>query len=307
MGKQHLHIRFHLPLELNDFGFFDLGQRKPYFQSIRPNEVLAGLEVLLDGLEACPSAKVSAYFSGNFLEVLENCSLDGCLDRLYSFVQNKQIQLVGGTYNHSFAGIFQQQEFVRQTMAHYHKYHSLFEEYPKVFADTQLLFTPNMESVVERLGYKAVIAVPSTFFLEKHSLNETYHLPSGLGLHFWDKAKSTNGSTEKGNVKVVEGNSLCKKSVSGLLGDGTHLKPLKLSAKGQEVNWTQSTAMVPLSFNIFQKEAVRLLYKAHNHSPLELETWRRLQDANYLLSFNGEGKEKRFLQFSDIMADLALD
>jgi len=90
------------------------------------------------------------------------------------------IEFLSETYHHSLSFLYSKEEFMRQVKKHKAKIKELFNQKPKIFRNTELIYNNELAHYVEQMGYKGILAEGADHVLGWRSPNFVY------------KAKTTN-------------------------------------------------------------------------------------------------------------------
>ncbi len=129
--------------------------------------------VLLDALNRHPEFKISFSLSGVFLEQLEDYGQD-VLDSFQKLVGTGQVELLSETYYHSLSFLYSQDEFRKQVLKHRELIEKLFGVTPKVFRNTELIYSNEIARVIEDMGFLGILAEGADHILDWRSPNFIY-------------------------------------------------------------------------------------------------------------------------------------
>ena len=183
MKNISLTFKIHYPVRLKKYHFFDIGNDDYYYDDFENERIirkaadeclLPANEVLLNLLKKHKGQfKVSFAISGTAIdlfglyapEVIESfqrLSATGC------------VEFLGETYVHSLASIKDNEEFKRQVEAHAGKIEELFGQRPRVFKNTELIYSDKIGEIVAGMGFKAVLTEGARHILKSKSPNHLY-------------------------------------------------------------------------------------------------------------------------------------
>lgn len=94
--------------------------------------------------------------SGIFLEQAEKYQPEVIL-LLQDLAKSKQVEFLAETYYHSLASLYSPSEFNLQVKMHEDLVKKLFNQKPKVFRNTELVYSNSIGEMVEKLGYKGML------------------------------------------------------------------------------------------------------------------------------------------------------
>lgn len=164
MPQVCFYFQLHQPYRLNQLNVFDLEKNSNYFtkdnrqiflkvaeKSYRPM-----LTLLLGLTQAQPKFRFAISCSGVFLEQAEKFSPD-IIDLLKKLAQTKQVEFLAETYYHSLASLYSDQEFFDQVKLHDQKLKKLFNLTPRIFRNSELIYSNQIAGLVAKLGYKGIL------------------------------------------------------------------------------------------------------------------------------------------------------
>ena len=186
------YFQIHQPWRLRPYSIFDVGNRHDYFatdssldfdnetvlkkvadKSYRP--MFALLEELLTEYQDFVFA---LSFSGVVLEQFQEFAPD-LISNLQRMVKTQRVELLGETYYHSLASLYDPPEFADQVALHTQTIKSLFGEKPNIFRNTELIYTDQVAKQVEQLGFKGMLAEGADQVLQGRSPTKLYQSPNG--------------------------------------------------------------------------------------------------------------------------------
>jgi alpha-amylase len=177
----------HQPYRIKKYSVFDIGSDHDYFQSAAENEksneavikkvaakcYVPTNKVLLDIIRRFPDFRISFSFSGTVLEQLQRYAPEA-LSTFQKLVKTGNVELLDETYYHSLSFFYSNDEFVEQVRLHRDKVKELFNVEPQVFRNTELAYNNELAVLVEKLGYKGIIAEGWDHYLNGKSPNFIY-------------------------------------------------------------------------------------------------------------------------------------
>jgi alpha-amylase len=132
---------------------------------------------MLHLIENNPKFKISYSLSGVLLEQLE-AYYPEVIESFKKLVKTGNVEILDETYHHSLAFLYSKEEFKEQVMMHNKKIKSLFKFTPKVFRNTELIYSNEIAKYVEEMGYKGILAEGVDHVLQWRSPNFVYR-PKG--------------------------------------------------------------------------------------------------------------------------------
>jgi len=165
------YFQVHQPYRVSNFKVFDHGTGKEYFEGpfnqtnkfvfekVARKCYLPANATFLELLKKHPEMKISYSLSGVFLEqCLEYGDIGKqVLDSFKKLVNTGQVELLSETYYHSLAGLYSKQEFAHQIMIHRKMIKKIFGIKPKVFRNTELVYSNDLGRFIQELGFKGML------------------------------------------------------------------------------------------------------------------------------------------------------
>jgi len=180
------YFQVHQPYRAKKYSIFNVGKDHDYFLSSEDrlsnekifNKVaekcyLPANKVILDLLIKHPEMKVSYSLSGVFIEQAEEFN-PAVLDSFKKLVDTGRAEILEETYHHSLSFLYSKDEFRHQINLHSQKIAKHFGVKPKVFRNTELIYSNDVAKEVEGLGYKGIIAEGADHILGWRSPNFVY-------------------------------------------------------------------------------------------------------------------------------------
>ncbi len=181
------YFQVHQPLRVKRYRIFDIGNDHDYFnddshlnlnnkkilEKVANKCYLPANKVLLDLLKKYPEFKISFSLSGIFLEQIER-DYPAVLDSFQKLVSTGQVELLSETYYHSLSFLYSKKEFKRQVNLHKKKIKELFGVTPKIFRNTELIFSNEVAQAAESMGFKGILAEGADHVLGWRSPNFLY-------------------------------------------------------------------------------------------------------------------------------------
>jgi alpha-amylase len=180
------YFQVHQPYRLKNYSVFDIGKSLDYFNKQKNEEVLKKVakkcylptnDLMLHLIENNPKFKISYSLSGVLLEQLE-AYYPEVIESFKKLVKTGNVEILDETYHHSLAFLYSKEEFKEQVMMHNKKIKSLFKFTPKVFRNTELIYSNEIAKYVEEMGYKGILAEGVDHVLQWRSPNFVYR-PKG--------------------------------------------------------------------------------------------------------------------------------
>lgn len=181
------YFQVHQPYRIKRYRAFDIGHDADYFNDDSDNDTnnkkilqkvaskcyLPANQVILDLLNQYPDFKISYSLSGVFLEQCEAFAPE-VIESFQKLAATGRVEFLGETYYHSLAALYSVPEFERQVIMHREKIRKLFGVEPKIFRNTELIYSNKIAEMAENLGFVGVIAEGADHILGWRSPNFLY-------------------------------------------------------------------------------------------------------------------------------------
>lgn len=178
------YFQVHQPFRLKPYRFFDIGEDHHYWDDFLNRNVIRKVAqkcylpmnaLLLELVQKYNGKfKVAFSLSGTFLDQMEAYAPD-VLESFQKLVATGHVELLNETYTHSLAALKSKEEFTRLVKKHQEKIKELFNGYtPKVFRNTELIYSDQIGAMVAELGYEAVLTEGAKHILGWKSPNYVY-------------------------------------------------------------------------------------------------------------------------------------
>jgi alpha-amylase len=180
-----LYLQLHQPYRLSDFTVLDVGNGAHYFEEKHKNEnrevflkvahksYLPMLKLLKKLMKQHSDFACAVSCSGVFLEQSQEY-LPEVITLLQEMVNTKQLELLTETYYHSLAALFSPTEFRRQVRQHQMLTYKLFGVKPKVFRNTELVYSNDIAEQVSELGFSGMLTEAVPRYLHGRSKTRLY-------------------------------------------------------------------------------------------------------------------------------------
>jgi len=177
------YFQVHQPFRVKNYSFFDIGQ-SPFYEDDKKNE-----EILNKVAEKCylktnkkmlelikrhkGEFRISYSISGTAIEQFEKYRPD-VLQSFIDLANTGCVEFLSETYSHSLSFIYSKTEFKRQVKKHSDMIMKYFNQKPKVFRNTELIFNNELASYIEEMGYKGIICEGVDTLLKGRTPNYLY-------------------------------------------------------------------------------------------------------------------------------------
>lgn len=177
------YFQIHQPFRLKRYRFFDIGNDHYYYDDFANDDIITRVaersyipaaQSLLNMIEQNGRKfKCAISISGVALEQFEQY-VPEMIDMLHRLKDTGCVEFLAETYAHSLASLTDAEEFAAQVKAHDRKLNELFGVKPKVFRNTELIYSDDIAPQILALGYKGVITEGAKHILGWKSPNYVY-------------------------------------------------------------------------------------------------------------------------------------
>ncbi len=184
------YFQVHQPFRISKFRVFDIGKRDDYFDEQRNKDILASVafksylpmnQLILDLIEQTNKKfKVAFSISGTALEQMQTYAPE-VLESFQKLARTGCVEFLSETYYHSLSFIYSKAEFKRQVELHKEAIKKYFGQEPKVFRNTELIYSNEIANFAEEMGYKGIFAEGWEKALKGRSPNHLYHPKDSKG------------------------------------------------------------------------------------------------------------------------------
>lgn len=177
------YFQIHQPVRLKRYRFFDIGNDHYYYDDFLNEDIITRIaerayipaaQTLLSMIEESKGAfRCAISITGTAIEQFEQ-HVPEFIDLLKRLADTGKVEFLAETYAHSLASLTDTEEFVEQVRAHDEKLNTLFGVKPKVFRNTELIYSDEIAPAVSSMGYKGVITEGAKHILGWKSPNYVY-------------------------------------------------------------------------------------------------------------------------------------
>ena len=181
------YFQVHQPFRIKRYSFFDIGKDHFYEDDEKNRLILDKVSEkcylktnrkMLDLITRHKGKfRISYSISGVALEQFENHRPD-VLQSFIDLSKTGCVDFLSETYYHSLSFVYSKNEFKRQVDMHNAKIKEYFDQVPKVFRNTELIYNNELASYIEKLGYKAILCEGKDSLLGTRTPNFLYQ-PAG--------------------------------------------------------------------------------------------------------------------------------
>ncbi len=177
------YFQVHQPFRLRRYRFFDIGNDHNYYDEYANRTIIRKIaekcylpanQLMLDLInEYGKRFKISYSISGVALTQLQMYAPD-VIESFKQLADTGCVEFMAETYSHSLSSIKNREEFESQVKEHSVMIKELFGQTPKVFRNTELIYSDLVGEVVADLGYKAMLTEGAKHILGWKSSNYLY-------------------------------------------------------------------------------------------------------------------------------------
>ncbi|RLG21144.1 alpha-amylase [Candidatus Micrarchaeota archaeon] len=178
-----MYFHVHQPHRLRQYSVFDIGNGTEYFDKKLNKEIFLRAarkcyfpsnRLLLDLIEKYEGKfKVSFSITGTWIEQAQEFEPE-LIQSFQDLVKTGHVDLLDETYYHSLAYLISEEEFKEQVKMHRKLFKELFNYKPKVFRNTEAMYSNDIARTVKDLGYKGIVAEGWHSYLGWRSPNYVY-------------------------------------------------------------------------------------------------------------------------------------
>lgn len=177
------YFQIHQPFRLRRYRFFDIGNNHYYYDDFQNEEIfhrisekcyLPANRAIMEMIRKSGGKfKVAFSISGTALEQMEIYAPE-VIDSFRDLAGLGCVEFLAETYAHSLASIGDPEEFKAQVRMHTEKVKALFGVEPKVFRNTELIYSDDISELVYELGFEGMLTEGAKHVLGWKSPNYVY-------------------------------------------------------------------------------------------------------------------------------------
>jgi alpha-amylase len=190
MASVCFYFQVHQPHRLRHYTIFDTGT--DYFDDQKNADIckkvakkcyLPANRLFLDLIRQHGGRfKISYSITGILLEQLKEYA-PKVLDTFRELAETGCVEFLAETYYHSLSYLYSPQEFVEQVEAHRQLMYDVFGQKPRVFRNTELIYSNALAQTIEQIGgFDAILAEGADHILGYRSPNYVYRPPNSSKL-----------------------------------------------------------------------------------------------------------------------------
>ena len=177
------YFQIHQPFRLRRYRFFDIGNNHYYYDDFQNEEIfhrisekcyLPANRAIMEMIRKSGGKfKVAFSISGTALEQTEIYAPE-VIDSFRELAGLGCVEFLAETYAHSLASLGDPEEFKAQVRMHTEKVKALFGVEPKVFRNTELIYSDDISELVYELGFEGMLTEGAKHVLGWKSPNYVY-------------------------------------------------------------------------------------------------------------------------------------
>ena len=180
-------FQIHQPYRLKRYRFFDIGNDHYYYddfanddiiESVARNSYIPACRTMLSMIEQTGGKfRFAISISGLALEQLEQY-VPELIDLLKKLAATGKVEFLSETYDHSLASLIDPEDFRIQVKRHDEKIKEMFGLTPKVFCNTELIYSDEIAPQLVALGFKGCLTEGAKHILGWKSPDYVYSAAS---------------------------------------------------------------------------------------------------------------------------------
>jgi alpha-amylase len=177
------YFQVHQPFRFRRYRFFDIGNDHYYYDDYSNESILQKVAqkcylpanaLMLDLIQKHKGKfKIAYSISGIAMDQFRLYAPE-VLDSFKKLADTGQVEFLAETYAHSLSSLKGKDEFKRQVKAHSDMIKEHFGQVPKVFRNTELIYSDEIGAMVADMGYKAMLTEGAKHVLGWKSPNYLY-------------------------------------------------------------------------------------------------------------------------------------
>ena len=177
------YFQVHQPFRFRRYRFFDIGNDHYYYDDYSNESILNKVatkcylptnKLLLKMLKKHKGKfKVAFSITGMAMEQFKLYAPE-VIDSFKELADTGYVEFLGETYSHSLVALKDENEFRSQVEAHSKLMKSTFGQEPKIFRNTELIYSDTMGDMVAKMGFKAMLTEGAKHILGWKSPNYVY-------------------------------------------------------------------------------------------------------------------------------------
>lgn len=177
------YFQVHQPFRYRRYRFFDIGNDHYYYDDYANESILRKVadrcylpanQLMLELIKKHKGKfKIAYSISGLALEQFELYAPE-VIDSFKALADTGYVEFLSETYSHSLVSLINHELFKKQVEDHDQMIEKLFGQKPKVFRNTELIYSDEIGALVSEMGYKAMMTEGARHILGWKSPNFLY-------------------------------------------------------------------------------------------------------------------------------------
>ena len=177
------YFQVHQPFRLKKYRFFDIGNDHSYYNDYENRTIMRKVaekcylpanQLMLDLVnEYGDNFKIAYSLSGTVIDQFELYAPD-VLESFQKLFATGRVELLDETYSHSLSALRPEDVFDYQVIRHRRKVKELFGLQPKIFRNTELIYSDEIGEKVAKLGYEGMLTEGARHIMGWKSPNYLY-------------------------------------------------------------------------------------------------------------------------------------
>ncbi len=178
-----LYFQIHQPFRLRKYRFFDIGSESYYYddylnesicRKVAENSYLPANKIIKELIKKNDGKfKVSFSISGIALDQFQLYAPE-VIESFQELAQTGHVEFLSETYAHSLVSLKNKDEFVYQVQEQKSKIQELFGFEPRVFRNTELIYSDEIGAIVADMGFRGMLTEGAKHILGWKSPNYLY-------------------------------------------------------------------------------------------------------------------------------------
>lgn len=226
-----LYFQVHQPLRLRSFRFFDIGNSDYYYDDHANETILKRVaedcylpanKIIYDLIKKHKGQfRIAFSISGVALDQFRLYAPE-VIRSFQKLANTGCVEFLAETYSHSISSVINKKEFKKQVKAHTYQIERLFGQKPKVFRNTELIYSDEIGAIVSEMGFTGILTEGSKHILKWKSpgylynnainprlkvLLRNYQLSDDIAFRFTDKGWGEDPLTAKTYITRINRNT----------------------------------------------------------------------------------------------------
>lgn len=167
MPSVMFYFQVHQPYRIKPYSYFQNDSKGDYFDQEKNSQILNKVankcylptnHILLELIKKHEGRfKIAYSISGVAIDQMKEYRPE-VIDSFKRLADTGCVEFLGETYYHSLAALYDEEEFFYQVREHSDLMYKLFGQRPKIFRNTELIYSDHIGYLARKMGFDAVIA-----------------------------------------------------------------------------------------------------------------------------------------------------